>query len=276
MKALKVERPTDRSSDPSLWDDLAREPLLEETDIIPIERSFARRLFGGFYEHIGSLILLNLAVSLQVLVGGAIGLLIGSVVPGGSGPRILLAAVVVVLFAGPAFAGLFNYVRNMSDDDARTTLSDYLAGMRKYAKRSWVLLSVQAATGALLILNFRFYSSIHSLAGTIVLLLILLLTALWAMAGSYAWPLLVRDLSWRLLARNSFFLGLAAPASTLAMVVLLTLLSAVLVITKVGVLVFLFPVWAVTENVALMRLVRKFRARQEAADTTQHSAQGGQ
>jgi uncharacterized membrane protein YesL len=261
-----------QASGQSVWEELAQDPLLEETDVIPIERSFARRLFGGFYEHLGSLILLNLAVSVQVLLGGAVGLLISTGIPTGSGPRLFVAAFVVVLFAGPALAGLFNYVRNMCDDDARTTLSDYLIGMRSFATRSWVLLAVQAATGALLVLNFRFYSSVHSLVGTMVLLLIVLLCALWAMAGSYAWPLLVRGLDWRVIARNSFFLALAAPVSTIVMLVLLILLSTILVLTRVGALVFLFPVWAVTENVAMMRLVRKFRSRQEAADPARNEA----
>jgi hypothetical protein len=54
--------------------------------------------------------------------------------------------------------------------------------------------------------------------------------------------------------------------STIVMVLLLTLVSTVLAVTRVGPIVFLFSVWAVTENVSIMRLVRKFRARQEAAD----------
>jgi uncharacterized membrane protein YesL len=206
-----------------VWDELAREPLLEQSDAITIERGFARRLFGGFYEHMGSLILINLAVTVQVAIGALIGLLLGSLVPGVL--AFVVVGLVVVLFAGPAFAGLFEYARCMSDDDERTMLSNYLSGMRMYARRSWILLSVQVATGAILVLNLRFYSQLHAGIGTIIVLLILVLTVVWAMTGSYAWPLLVRGMNWRLLVRNSFFLALAAPASTLLMVVLLTALS---------------------------------------------------
>jgi uncharacterized membrane protein YesL len=252
-------------SSATLWDDLESDPLLEQSEIIVIERGYFKRLFGAMYEHLGSLILLNLAVSVQVLAGTAVGLLVGTIVPGGSGVKLFGAAIVTILFAAPAFAGLFYFVRNMCDDDERTMLSDYWLGMRVFARRSWILLAVQAATGGLLVLNFRFYSTVHSFVGTLVMLLILIITAIWAMAGSYAWPLLVRKMDWKLLARNSFFLALAAPASTLLMVVLLTAITSVLVVLTRGItaVVFLFSVWAVTENVSMMRLVRIFRARQE-------------
>ena len=36
---------------------------MEPTEAIVIQRSFAKRLFGTFYEHLGALILLNLAVT---------------------------------------------------------------------------------------------------------------------------------------------------------------------------------------------------------------------
>jgi uncharacterized membrane protein YesL len=229
-------------------------------------------LFGSFYEHLGSLILLNIAVTAQALAGVAVGLVAGSLVPGGSGVKIFAAAIVTILFAGPAIAGLFYFVRNMCDDDERTALSDYWVGMRTYARRSWLLLGAQAATGAMLVLNMRFYSTVHSFVGTIVMLLILMITAVWAMAGAYVWPLLVRNMDWRLLTRNSFFLALAAPASTLIMVVLLTVVGAVLVVTKIGAFVFLCSIWAVTENVSMMRLVRIFRARQAAIAETEASA----
>jgi uncharacterized membrane protein YesL len=263
IKGGRSESPARTVSSNSLWDELEREPLLEPSEIITIERSYAKRLFGAFYEHLGSLILLNVAVSVQALAGVAVGLLVGGIVPGGSGTKLFGAAVVTILFAAPAFAGLFYYVRNMCDDDERTTISDYWLGMRVFARRSWILLAVQAATGGLLVLNFRFYSTVHSFVGTLVMLLILIITAIWAMAGCYAWPLLVRKMDWKLLARNAFFLALAAPLSSLIMVLLLTAVSVGLVITRIGAIVFLCSAWAVTENVSMMRLVRIFRARQE-------------
>jgi uncharacterized membrane protein YesL len=258
------ESPERTVSSDSLWDDLERDPLLETSDAITIERSYAKRLFGGFYEHLGSLILLNLAVTVQALAGAAVGLLVGSVAPGGAGVKLFAAAIVTILFAGPAIAGLFYFVRNMCDDDERSALSDYWIGMRAFARRSWILLGVQAGTAAILVLNFRFYSTVHSLVGTFIMLLILILTALWAMTGSYAWPLLVRKMEWKLLGRNAFFLALAAPVSTLLMVLILTAVSLGLIVTRVGAIIFLCSIWAVAENVSMMRLVRIFRARQEA------------
>ena len=92
------------------------------------------------------------------------------------------------------------------------------------------------------------------------------MTPVWAMAGVYAWPLLVRDLRWVMLLRNCraswrwrrrsarsrCWLGLAA-------------VSAVLIVTarRLGAAA-VRRIWALTENVALGRLVRIFRARQEA------------
>src|SRR5947209_6500296 len=97
----------------SIWEELAQEPLLEQSEPVTIDRSYARRLFGGFYEHMGMLILVNFMVTVQVLIGSGVGLAVGALVPGGGALRLVLAVAVAVLFAGPAFAGLFHYVRLM-------------------------------------------------------------------------------------------------------------------------------------------------------------------
>src|SRR5260370_31670055 len=110
------DRESRQASNESLWERLEREPLLERSEAIPIKRSFARQLFGGFYEHLGSLILLNLAVSAQVgvgvLAGLLVALLVGSVLPIAFLPSL---ALIVVLIGGPAVAGIFHYVRCICD-----------------------------------------------------------------------------------------------------------------------------------------------------------------
>jgi hypothetical protein len=95
-------------------------------------------------------------------------------------------------------------------------------------------------------------------------MLFLLLTAVWAMAGFYAWPLLVRGMDWRLLLRNAFFLALAAPLSSLGFLLVLAALSGLLLITRAGLVIFLFALWAVVETAALHRLIGIFNARREA------------
>jgi len=256
-------RNADNDRNPSFWDDLSSAPLLEPTEAQEVERSFAGRLFGDYYQHLGSLIILNFAVVLQVLVGLMVGGALGLGFLGKSISGIAVVAVVVVLFAGPAFAGIFNFARVMSDENEFTRMSAYVTGMRTYATRSWILLAAQAASGGIIFLALRFYVNMHNLAGTVALFIMLVLAAVWGMAGAYAWPLLVRDLSWQHLVRNAVFLALSAPLGTAIMVVVLTLLSAVLIIVPILAAACLFSAWAVTENVALMRLVRIIRARQQ-------------
>ncbi len=219
----------------------------------------------------GTLILINVLVTLQLFVGIGLGLLVAGLLPGkGLAPLIAIGIVAGVAVA-PAFAGLFSYARAACDDDRPAVFADYFRGMRAYAVRSWILLAAQAATGGVLVLNLRFYGSLHTLTGQMLSVLILILIAVWAMGGAYAWPLLVRDMDWRLLFRNTFFLALAAPLSTLAMLLALGVVSALLVLTRVGVLIALFAIWAVTENMALRRLIRIFQARQEQPSQDQDS-----
>jgi uncharacterized membrane protein YesL len=247
----------------SLWDELRAEPLLEPTDPIIVERGFFRTLFGTFYDHLGALILLNILVGLQGVLGLAVGLVLG--VPFAAAPALRLALLALCggLFIAPALAGLYCYVRAICDPDMLSSLQHYWRGMRTFAVHSWILLAIEAVSGGLLFLNIRFYAGLHGLAGLAIMFVVLLLSLLWAMANMYAWPLLVRDVGWGLLFRNAFFLALAAPFSTIAGLLVLTLLSVVLVVIRIGVVLLLFTMWALTQNVALIRLVRIFRARQE-------------
>jgi len=251
----------------SIWDDLAQEHILEPTEALEIKRGFFKRVFGTLYERLGTLLLLNVAVSVQLGIGAAIGLLLAVTFRATGVATLVFLGFGITLLTAPALAGLFTYVRAICDDDALPALADYWRGMRKYAVRSWLLAFAQVGAGALLVLNLRFYASIHSGIALAVIFVMLLLLLLWAMAGLYAWPLLVRDLSWGLLVRNSALLALAAPFSTIAILVVLSALSAVLIAIRIGWLLLLFVAWAVTENVALQRLVRIFRERQQSSTT---------
>jgi uncharacterized membrane protein YesL len=247
----------------SLWDDLRAEPLLDPTEPITIQRGFFRTLFSSFYDHLGTLLLLNVLVLLQGLAGLAVGLFLGVPFAGAPGLRLVLLVLCGGLAVAPAVGGLFSYTRAICDPDMLSSLQQYWRGMRTYAVRSWILLAVEAASGGLLFLNIRFYATLHGAPGLAIMLVVLLLTLVWAMANVYAWPLLVRDVGWGMLARNAVFLALAAPFSTIAIMLVLSALSAVLVVTRIGAVLALFTIWAVTENVALVRLVRLFAARQE-------------
>lgn len=264
MEPHRDNRPEEPRHGRSVWEEMIDDPIMEPTEAIPIRRGFFKTLFGTAYDRLGSLILVNLAVALQLLVGVAIGFLIGAALHVNLAVLLGLLFVCGGLFGAPAFAGLFTYVRLICDPDSMSSLRDYVRGMRRYAVRSWLLLLLQGVTGLLLWINLRFYASVH--AGVVSLaveFLILLLALVWAMAGVYVWPLLVRDLSWPLLLRNAIFLGLAAPFSTIAILIGLGAVSALLIFTRVLWVIILFSAWAITENVALQRLVRMFRERQE-------------
>ncbi|HXT35541.1 MAG TPA: hypothetical protein VN837_08190 [Chloroflexota bacterium] len=247
----------------SIWDDLRDSPLLEPTTAIVIQRGYFRTLFSTFYDRMGSFILVNLAVAVQLVVGAGLGLLVGGSFSVKTALPIVIIAIVTGVVGAPAFAGLFAYTRATCDPDMAPTFGDYVKAMRRYARRSWVLLAIQAATGGILVLNFRFYASLHGVVGAAITVLILFLGLLWAMGGLYVWPLLVRDLSWKLLFRNTFFLAMAAPISAVALLAGLTVASALLILTRIGVFIAFFVIWALAENVALQRLVRIFQAKQE-------------
>lgn len=249
------------------WRDLQLDPIMEPTEALPIQRGFFKTLFGTGYEYLGGLILVNILVSLQLLVGLAIGFSLGVLVHSAA-VGLTLLVLLGGLFVAPALGGLFSYVRVICDPDMLSSLSEYWRGMRRYAVQSWILLAVQAISGGLLALNLRFYTSMHTGVGLVFTILILMLLLIWAMAGTYVWPLLVRGNSWAVLFRNSVLLALAAPFSTVAMLVALSAVSALLIAIRVGAVLLLFSVWALTENVSLVRLIRVFRARQEAQESS--------
>jgi hypothetical protein len=257
------DHPKHYDAEQSVWDDLRNEPLLEPTEPVQIVQSFPRKLFGTLYENLGTLILLNIAMSIQIGVGLLLGLLAGAIF---GSPVILLFSLAVFtgLLGAPAAAGMFNYARVLYAEAELVRMGAYLQGMRTFAVRSWILLALQALSGLLLFFNLRFYTSVGGLAGSVLIMLFLLLVAVWGMAGFYAWPLLVRGMSWKLLFRNALFLALAAPLSSIGFLLVLTALSALLVITRAGAIILLFALWAVVETAALHRLVVIFTAKHEA------------
>lgn len=260
----------------TLWDELRDDPLLDPTEPIIIRRGFFRTLFGTFYEHLGSFLLLNLLVLLQGLAGLAVGLFLGVPFAGAPGLRLALLVLGCGIAVAPALAGLFCYVRAVCDPDMLSSLPQYWHGMRTYAVRSWLLLAAEAAVAALIFLNVRFYAAVHGVAGSAIMLVVLLLGLVWSMANLYAWPLLVRDLTWGVLARNSVLLAMAAPFSTIAILLSLGLLSALLILIRIGVVLAIFSIWALTENVALIRLIRLFRARQEQSRSEGQGTSAGE
>ncbi|HWE62062.1 MAG TPA: hypothetical protein VHB98_10150 [Chloroflexota bacterium] len=276
--ASQREREGDaRERGQSVWDELIDDPIMEPTEAMTIRRGFFKTLFGTAYDRLGGLILVNLAVTLQLFVGVLLGLLIAAVLRANGLLFLILLIGFGAVFLAPALAGLFTYVRLICDPDSMSSLRDYVQGMRRYAARSWLLLFLQGGTGLLLWINLRFYASFHgSVLGLAVEFLVLLMGLIWAMAGLFVWPLLVRDLGWALLIRNAIFLGLAAPFSTVAILVGLSAVTALLIFTRVLWAVILFSAWALTANVALQRLVRLFRERQEGTQDPAGPSESGE
>lgn len=274
MSELRTRR-GDPQATSSIWDELVKDPIMEQSEATLIQRSFPRTLLGVLNDYFVGLIIVNVLVSLQVFVGVVLGVALSALLQVGGLAFIVLVVAAGGIFGAPAFAGLFCYILSACDPDTRTTLRDYLQGMRRFARRSWLLLLLQLGSGFLLFINLRFYSSLH---GTVVALplmtLILLISLLWAMAGFYVWPLLVRGLGWRVMLRNAFYISMASPFSTIGLLVALSALSAVLIASRVLWLLFAFAAWALVENVALQRLVRIFRERQQALEASESESAG--
>lgn len=255
-----------RLANAEIWDELSSEPIMTpDTTPPPPPRGFFRTLFGLINDYLLTWMLVNLLVCIQVFVGVALGYFV-AVGARADGFAVLFPVIVGGgLVGAPAFGGLFYYARSAGDPDQRTTLREYFDGMRRYARRSWIVFFVQSFAGLMLYVNLRFYAGMHSAFVALPLTgLIALLGLIWLMAGFYVWPLMVRDLPWRTVLRNAVFLALAAPFSTLGLLLMLTAFSGVLIVSRVLWLLFLPFFWAVTENVALQRLVRIFRERSQA------------
>mgnify|MGYP001270297894 CR=1 FL=1 len=177
------------------------------------------------------------------------------------------AALLGVLPAGPATAGLFFVAHKVADGRA-SKVADFFAGVRQYARPGWAVMGVATASFLLISYNLGFYTQFNNLFGAIMLGLWLYGLIFWLGLLLYAPPLifLQEEPNLRLMARNALLMAVGRPIFTfltLAMMLAIVLLSAFLVVPLFLVTVALLSLWSVN---AARQLIEDSRRRREEAE----------
>lgn len=176
------------------------------------------------------------------------------------------AALLGVLPAAPAFAGLYALCKRISEGRA-SKLIDFFAGMRAYAVPAWQLYGLWIAGLALILWNLAFYSGVPGVLGGILIGFFLYLFMLWSALIIYAFPLMVllERPSLRQIGRTALVLIVSRPVYTLVtmmlMGVILVISSVVLVVPFLLFAVSLLALWSVR---ATQFLLDEAQAKQEA------------
>jgi uncharacterized membrane protein YesL len=182
----------------------------------------------------------------------------------------LLAAVfamVGVLPAGPATAGLF-YIAYKVADGRAVKLGDFFTGMRQYARPGWAVVAVATGSFMLIVYNIGFYLSVTNLFGGVMLGLWLYALIFWIGLLIYAPALIfLQDApSLRLVARNAFLMALGRPIYTFLTIVLMVALVVLSVVLIVPVFLFTIALLALWSLGATRTVVDEARRRREAAE----------
>lgn len=179
----------------------------------------------------------------------------------------LTAALLGVLPAGPATAGLFHVAYRVADGRA-IKLADFFAGMRHQARLGLTLTGI-AVVGLLVILfNLGFYLGMNSMLGGLMLGLWLYLLLFWLGLILYAYPLifLQEQPGLRLIGRNALLMSIGRPLFTIITLLLMgvvLLISFILVIPLALLTFAFFAVWATR---ATRTVIDDARRRREAAE----------
>jgi uncharacterized membrane protein YesL len=176
-------------------------------------------------------------------------------------------ALLGVLPAGPATAGLF-YVAHRASDGRASKFGDFFTGLRQYARPGWAIVGVATASFLLIVYNLSFYLGVGSIVGGLMLGLWLYGLVFWLGLLLYAPALLFlqEEPSLRLVARNAFLMAVGRPIFTLltlAMMVAIAVISTLLTVPVFLITVAFLALWSVN---AARQLVEDARRRREAAD----------
>ncbi|NTU83030.1 MAG: hypothetical protein HGA45_27290, partial [Chloroflexales bacterium] len=186
----------------------------------------------------------------------------------GAWPLAITVALVGVLPAGPATAGLF-YVAYRVVDGRASKVADFFAGLRQYARPGWAIIGVATASFLLIGYNLGFYLTVTNLFGAIMLGLWLYGLLFWLGLLLYA-PALVflqEQPDLRMVARNAFLMALGRPIFTfvsLVLAVALLVLSLYLVVPPFLITAALFALWSVH---ATRQLIEDARRRREGTES---------
>lgn len=159
----------------------------------------------------------------------------------------------------PATAGLYYVARRLTrlEESEQTTWRHFFEGLRIYGFRSWQLMAADAAMGAVLVAAFLFYFGQSHLALRLLSLPIFYFMALWGGMQLYLFPLLIEQEDKRipLVFRNAFVLALGNSSFTFLLGLLLTAITIIAVTLAGPVLFVLISFLAVTQTLALQKLL---------------------
>lgn len=206
-------------------------------------------LFFAFYDHIGSLIALNLmtfAVSLPFLI-----VLLG-ILGGHFRIEFLGPLLVGLVIAAPAWAAASHYCAKVVEDNSLPSLRDFWRDYRTFWGRAVLLALGQTAVTFALAYVTVWYAGQHVVLFKVLSIISLYLLLFALLMGLYLWPLMVRGYRWRFMVRNAFVLVAAAPLRTLGIALVVYVLGAFLAVTGIGLVVFVFALWAMIPNQAIV------------------------
>lgn len=181
----------------------------------------------------------------------------------------VLIGLLSVVLVGPATAGLYSIARR-TVEGRTSSLRDFLAGMRTYARASWRLLGLWAIGLIIILFDLGFYGNMRNIFGTVMSALWLYLLAIWCALLIYLFPLLLLQEKPRVrtVVRNAFIMVLGRPLFTLFTLVLMlavVLLSLFLPFLLVLLTMALLAVWSFRATQALIREWEERRAAAEGA-----------
>lgn len=179
----------------------------------------------------------------------------------------LLVALLSVLPAAPATAGLYTVVQRITEGRV-TTWRLFFEGFRAELLPSWRVYGLWAFGLLLIVVNVRFYNRIDSTLGSLLSILFLYILLVWLGLLIYIGPLLLlqSDKRIRVIARNAFMMALGRPLFTLITLILMALVafaSAWLVILP---FILTFAFLALWSFRATTRLIADAEARREARE----------
>ncbi|MBS1254078.1 MAG: hypothetical protein MAG451_03134 [Anaerolineales bacterium] len=164
-----------------------------------------------------------------------------------------------VLTWPPATAGLYHVARRLAnpEESEQTTWHHFFEGFRSYWGRSWKLVAVDMALIAILVVTFLFYLNRSQWVLRLLLVPVFYFMILWGGMQLYLFPLFIEqeDKRIRLVFKNAFILATGNPSFTFLLGFLLTAVTIIATVLAGPVLFVLISFLAVTQTLALQKLL---------------------
>jgi uncharacterized membrane protein YesL len=182
----------------------------------------------------------------------------------------LLAAVVAllgVLPAGPATAGLYAVAYRITDGRA-VKIGDYFGALREHARIGIILTGISLTGLVVILFNLGFYLNVNNILGGLMLGLWLYLLLFWLGLMLYVFPLafLQEQTDLRIMARNAFLMTVGRPIFTVLTLVLMGVILGLSLFLLVPAILLTTAYLAVWSTRATRQLIDDARRRREAAE----------